>query len=603
MGAMNTPSNPEKKEIPEAARGNPVYEQTRQDMPLWCCGRNCGRNSRITVFVLGIIGIFCSSMACLSPHYFHFVSLRDDTFDDPAKFQPEPFRYAVEANVGLFRYEILEVVEYPWPPPEQRELFDAMHDRELERLARMESSDQQSSHPGSSSFDRLLQKKFPNTFYDDDDTEGTTEDDEFSTGSENATSHQTDNMEIVLTRAPGQSPTDIADIPIDEVPDVLPGSNAEERLPTSTPTPSPTDGNPNDDIDVEIGVVKPYPPGSKFDKPFKNGRAGAMWAPIMATIGLIFATIEFCCCIYKCSWLPTAIFLYTAFMLQLMTMFLFMSEDFCDYTQDCTLGSAGFASVIAVICYLICQMLVCMTPRPPPKHNLLKKPPVRRKKKKKKGPNEFEEDEKDSSHDRGFVDEPSYNTSSRYMDPYDDQDGYSSRYNDDYDDDYNNDYGSGYDDSTGYGDSHDQPSSGYDDGHGQNGDDNGYNDGYDGNYNNSDQRSYDDSHQTSYDNSQHRNYDAQTYDDYDGAEQREYDDDAQAYDGQKTTSQSQRSLGSSSRRNDEYNEAYDENYEEPPSSTLSRKGTDVQDNDEEYEKPPSSTSSKKSKTGKKSKKM
>ena len=27
-------------------KGNPVYEQTRQDMPLWCCGKNCGRNSR-----------------------------------------------------------------------------------------------------------------------------------------------------------------------------------------------------------------------------------------------------------------------------------------------------------------------------------------------------------------------------------------------------------------------------------------------------------------------------------------------------------------------------------------------------------------------------
>eukprot|EP00535_Pseudo-nitzschia_heimii_P001288 CAMPEP_0197178984 /NCGR_PEP_ID=MMETSP1423-20130617/4084_1 /TAXON_ID=476441 /ORGANISM="Pseudo-nitzschia heimii, Strain UNC1101" /LENGTH=601 /DNA_ID=CAMNT_0042628821 /DNA_START=241 /DNA_END=2046 /DNA_ORIENTATION=- len=599
MGAMNTPTNPETKEIPESASGNPVYEQTRQDMPLWCCGRNCGRNSRITVFVLGIIGIFCSSMACLSPHYFHFVSLRNDTFFDPEKFQPEPYRYAVEANVGLFRYEILEVFEYPWPPLEQRELFDAMHDRELERLARMESSDQR---PGSSSFDifdRLLQKKFPDTFYDDDDSVATDD-----TGSENATSHQTDNMETLLTRVPGQSPTDIADIPIDEVPDVLPGSNAEERLPTSTPTPSPTDGNPNDDIDVEIGVVKPYPPGSKFDKPFKNGRAGAMWAPIMATIGLIFATIEFCCCIYKCSWLPTAIFLYTAFMLQLMTMFLFMSEDFCDYTQDCTLGSAGFASVIAVICYLICQMLVCMTPRPPPKHNLLKKPPVRRKKKKKKRPNEFEEDEKDSSHDRGFVDEPSYSTSSRFLDPYDDPDGYSSsRYNDDYDDDYNNDYGSGnmddsgYGDTSGYGDSYDQPSSGYDDGYGQNGYDNGYDDGYDGNHNNdNDQRSHDESHQTSYDDpQQQRNHDAQTYDDHDGAEQREYDDDAQAYDGQKTTSQSRRSLGSVSRRNDEYNEAHDENHEERPPSTSSGKGTDVQDNDEEYEKPASSTSSKKSK--------
>ena len=263
------------------------------------------------------------------------MSLRNDTFYDPEKFQPEPFKYAVEANVGLFRYEILEVFEYPWPPMEERELFDAIYDRELERLARIESSDKRTSRSGSLSlniFDRLLQKKFPDSFYDDDDsvddTVGTVEDDELSRGSENATSHQSDTMDIVLTRAPGATPINTADVPIDEVPDVLPGSNAEERLPTSTPTPSPTDGNPNDDIDVEIGVVQRYPPGSEFDKPFKNGRAGAMWAPILAAIGLMFATFEFCCCIYKCSWLPTAIFLYTAFMLQLMTMFLFMSENF-----------------------------------------------------------------------------------------------------------------------------------------------------------------------------------------------------------------------------------------------------------------------------------
>jgi hypothetical protein len=46
---MNIPNtdvdNPE-EEIPDQAKGNPVYEQTRQDMPLWCCGTNCGRNSR-----------------------------------------------------------------------------------------------------------------------------------------------------------------------------------------------------------------------------------------------------------------------------------------------------------------------------------------------------------------------------------------------------------------------------------------------------------------------------------------------------------------------------------------------------------------------------
>jgi hypothetical protein len=43
---MNIPDDPNKTNVPQEAKGNPVYEQTRQDMPLWCCGRNCGRNSR-----------------------------------------------------------------------------------------------------------------------------------------------------------------------------------------------------------------------------------------------------------------------------------------------------------------------------------------------------------------------------------------------------------------------------------------------------------------------------------------------------------------------------------------------------------------------------
>ena len=47
---MNVPNSNVQDEIPESARGNPVYEQTRQDMPCWCCGRNCGRNARYVVF-------------------------------------------------------------------------------------------------------------------------------------------------------------------------------------------------------------------------------------------------------------------------------------------------------------------------------------------------------------------------------------------------------------------------------------------------------------------------------------------------------------------------------------------------------------------------
>lgn len=537
MGALNPPTN-QQNEIPDQAKGNPVYEQTRQDMPLWCCGRDCGRKSRITVFILGTIGILCSSIVCLSPHYFSFVSLRNDTFYDPEKFQPQPFKYAVQANVGLFRYEILEVFDYPWPPLEENKIFDAMHNRELERLARLDADNQQTSLGGGLNFnffDRFLQEKFPAGFYDDDDgiddnTAGVGKDVIFPPPSDNATTYQNDTMDTVLTRAPGDIPIDIADIPIDEVPDVVPGSNADERLPTSTPTFAPTNGNPNDDIDVEVGVVQRYPPGSEFDKLFENGRSGAMWAPILASIGLVFATMEFCCCIYKCSWLPTAIFLYIAFMLQLMTMFLFMSEQFCDYTQDCALGSAGYASVIAVICYFICQTLVCMTPRPPPKFNLLKKAPVRRKKRKKRRPNEFEDDEQENLSDsRGFADEPSYN-SSRHLDPYDDQDPYSSRYNDDDND------GSGYQDGSGYGDGRDEE--GYSD---------DYGDGYD-------QEGYNDSYNNGYDDG----YD----DNYDYADRRGYDDDAQAYDDRKNHGQSQRSLN---------DDVYSEDYEEPPTSTSSKK--------------------------------
>jgi len=215
-----------------------------------------------------------------------------------------------------------------------------------------------------------------------------------------------------VTRAPSDTPP-IAneDVPISEIPDVLPGSNAISRLPTTAPTGAPTMTNPNDLIDVEIGAVKSYPAGAQFDSFFKNGRMGAMWAPILATIGLAFSVVEFCCCTYKCSWLPTALFLYAAFMLQLMTMFLFMSEDFCKYNQDCALGFSGFLSVVAVLSYMISQMLVCTSPRPPPIYNLCKKPPVRRKKKK-KNLNEFDETEGLAEED-GFLDEPN-----GYIDPY-----------------------------------------------------------------------------------------------------------------------------------------------------------------------------------------
>ena len=140
----------------------------------------------------------------------------------------------------------------------------------------------------------------------------------------------------------------------------MPGSNAVSRLPTTSPTSSPTRTNPNELIDVEIGVVKSYPAGADFDSLFKNGQKGAMWAPILATIGLGFSLVEFFCCTYKCSWLPTALCLYGAFMLQMMTLFLFMSDDFwyvcrkrqSSYLFCCRLFSCSFVLFpITLLCF------------------------------------------------------------------------------------------------------------------------------------------------------------------------------------------------------------------------------------------------------------
>lgn len=265
--------------------------------------------NRITVFVLGFFGILCSSFACLSPNYFSYVSLRNDTFCEIDKRQPKPFEFATQANVGLFRYEILEVFEFPWPPTEQCDMY-ARRSRELEQLpASRENEDTVAALLNV--WNRFLQNKFPDEIYDDDDSVST----------------QNDTMLVELTKSPYDSAQGILEGT--PVPPVLPGSNkVTSPLATLTPTPAPTRSNPNDSINVEIGVVKAYPAGVDFDKLFTNGQKGALWAPILATIGLAFGTVEYYCCIYKCSWLPTALFLYAALMLQLMTLFLFMTQDF-----------------------------------------------------------------------------------------------------------------------------------------------------------------------------------------------------------------------------------------------------------------------------------
>ncbi|KAG7368177.1 hypothetical protein IV203_030920 [Nitzschia inconspicua] len=458
---MNIPDDPDKHQIPEKAKGNPVYEQTRQDMPLWCCGRNCGRNSRIVVFVLGVLGIACSVVVCFSVDYFSFVSLRNDTFTDPTKQkqQPHPFEHATEANVGIFRYEILDVYEYPWPPKQQeRKLFDELHNRELRRLAVAEQQVNEVVDNESDLrilFDRM--RKLQNDTGDEEVPVDDIEDSADTTGGSNETQPEfTKPPDVELTAVP-TAPQPV--LPPSEIPNIGPGSTKGSDIPTEAPTSAPTITNPNDLIEAEIGVIKPYPEGiGQFDQMFTNAQRGAMLAPIFATLGLFFSCIEVCCCTYKCSWLPTAIFLYGAFMFQLMTMFLFMSEDFCKYDQDCALGLAGFLSVIAVLAYFICQNLICCTPRPQPIFNFCKKKTPRRKKKKKKKNANNDEDRGLAGDDEGFQDEPN-----GYVDPYDenydqpesyyeDDEGYDPSYVDDGYDDGESAYAEGNGDSS-YGES------------------------------------------------------------------------------------------------------------------------------------------------------
>jgi hypothetical protein len=520
----------------------------------------------LVVLVLGVLGIACSIFVCMSADYFSFVALRNDTFYDEDKKQPEPFEYATEANVGLFRYEILEVYVYPWPPPEQRYLFDALHRQELRRLFGFDSAGSEddsindsrilqdgefnetdppevlddsappqtdivnSTDPNPIATDApsglrnetdILRDNETDSFLDNETDIGfdnetnidlgnetdidlgnetdTGLDNETDTGimDNNETDSEGSNDTVVRDDdeigRPGGNETDPADDPVlppSEIPDVLPGSTAGSDLPTPAPSMNPTMINPNDLIDVDIGVIKPYPEGiGQFDQVFTNGQRGAMLAPIFAAIGLFFSLIELCCCTYKCSWLPTALFLYLAFMFQLMTLFLFMSEDFwyvarrkiwmpsllfCEstrgckltcyssqraillncskYAHECAVGFAGILSVVAVTSYFIAHMLVCCTPRPPPWFNCCKKPPVRRKKKKKRDPNDD-----DAAEARGLTDDDEDEFRDEdpdgYVDPYDNQSGYLPESMNDDDEDYGYDNDDAYttNDRTAYG--------------------------------------------------------------------------------------------------------------------------------------------------------
>lgn len=106
-----------------------------------------------------------------------------------------------------------------------------------------------------------------------------------------------------------------------------------------------------------------------------------------------------------------------------------LHDDDSKYEQDCALGNAGFGSVIAVICYMFAQSLVCCSPRPPPIFNLCpkKSPPKKKKKKRKDGEDDDEEaeglkrgyDDPDyEGRQDSFRDEPG---SAGYVDPYDNE--------------------------------------------------------------------------------------------------------------------------------------------------------------------------------------
>jgi hypothetical protein len=93
----------------------------------------------------------------------------------------------------------------------------------------------------------------------------------------------------------------------------------------------PTITNPNDIVaeTTDIGVVKEYPKGmDQFDNVFYNAQLGGILGPIFCGIAFIAGLGEYFFYLFKCSWLPTAIFLYLAFMFQMFTLFLFLSEDF-----------------------------------------------------------------------------------------------------------------------------------------------------------------------------------------------------------------------------------------------------------------------------------
>lgn len=222
---------------------------------------------RLAVFVLSIIGIACSIWLLESADYFKFTTIRNDTFYEKEKKQPDPFEYATVAKVGLFWYQIDEVFQYPWPPPKERLLFQDMLQEEVKRL--------------SSNGARYLQTT------------------------------------TTVSQQPSATPSMVPSV-----------SHQPSVSPSSAPTPP---GNPNLLVaeSVQLGVALKYTDGmDQFDTVFYNAQLGGLLGPIFCGLALLTGLAEYCFCYFKCSWLFTGIFLFFAFFFQAWTLFLFLSDDF-----------------------------------------------------------------------------------------------------------------------------------------------------------------------------------------------------------------------------------------------------------------------------------
>lgn len=290
--------------------------------------------NRFVVLGLALVGIGCSIWACLSPNYFTFVQIRNDTFYEKEKFQPEPFEYATEAHVGLFKYEILDAFEFPWPPTNERQLFDEMLLEELQRMRELKDQEDVGSQSTLEGENRrnLQDATTPPTVLDDTNT----------TQAPTPLPEETALPTYRPTRMPTGYPTPMPSTSIPPTATVtedcsgviLPGPGSVAcgvtASPTMPPSGAPTPINPNIIVQetTEIGVVKKYEDDhNTLDSIFQKAQRGAIMGPVFAFVGTIFSLVELCCCTYKCSWLPTALFLYLAFMFQMFTLFLFLSED------------------------------------------------------------------------------------------------------------------------------------------------------------------------------------------------------------------------------------------------------------------------------------